>query len=159
MKHVGAILRSGFPFNYDADKASEDSGLQCRDKSLALQSQAKEADINNIVRNFGLTGQLPQNVRVPLQEDFVDLCTYHDALNALKAADLAFSQMPAAVRARFDNDPALFVEFCSETTVDRDGEPVLANLDEMRKMGLAVGAVAVQEVPAPVKENPPSGGS
>ena len=38
--------------------------------------------------------------------------------------------MPADVRARFNNDPALFVDFCSDE----------ANLDEMRKLGLAVPA-------------------
>jgi len=54
------------PYNYDMAKASVESGLACEDASRAVQSQREDADINVIVKRFGLTGQLPQNVRVPL---------------------------------------------------------------------------------------------
>ena len=43
-------------YNYDRDKVSEETGLNCKDLSLAKQSFADECDINNIVKRFGLTG-------------------------------------------------------------------------------------------------------
>lgn len=111
--------------NDDFDDRSEKTGLACEDKSLAVQSDADDADINTIVRRFGLTGQLPQNVRVPMQDDFVEAMSFQEAQNAMIDADRSFMRMPADVRARFQNDPGQFVEFCSNPD----------NLEEMRKLG------------------------
>lgn len=116
------------PFNYDVDAASLESGLQCLDASRAQQSMCEECDINTIVRNFGVTGQLPQGVRVPSYGDFVGVGDYQSALEALQLAEDSFMQMPASVRARFDHDAGAFVDFCSDP----------ANIDELRSMGLAV---------------------
>lgn len=121
------------PYNYDADSVSVETALVCADPSLAQQSQAEEADINVIVKRFGITGQLPQNVRVPLEGDFSDALDYRQSLDAIRLADSSFSALPASVRARFSNDPGAFVEFCMNSD----------NLEEMRKMGLAVPAPVV----------------
>lgn len=118
-------MRSEFSFDIEAESAR--TALECKDVSLAVQNQKDEADINVIVRNFGLTGKVPQNVRMPTYGDFEFVGDYKDALHAIKEADRAFYEMPAEVRNRFDNDPALFVDFCSDP----------ANLDEARKLGLA----------------------
>lgn len=115
------------PYNYDVDEASAESGLTCEDPSLAVQDALEESDINTIVRRFGLTGQLPSDVRAPVYGDFTDIGTYHEAMNAVLAADEAFMRMPADVRARFGNDAGAFVDFCSDPK----------NLDELRKLGLA----------------------
>lgn len=123
---------------YDAAELSVATGLACRDPSLAVQSQKDEADINTIVRNFGVTGKLPQNVRVPTFGDFDSVDDYQSALEAMREAEKSFMAMPSSVRERFQNSPQAFVEFCS------DG----ANLEEMRKLGLAV--------PAPVESAPAS---
>lgn len=105
---------------------SDDVGLECRDPSLAKQSFAEEVDINTIVRRFGLTGQLPENVRMPTYGDFTGLSDFRDAMNAVVAARESFDLMPAAVRARFHNDPAEFVDFCSDSK----------NQDEALSLGL-----------------------
>jgi len=120
----------------DLASNSAASGLTCLDPSRAIQSQKEEADINTIVRNFGVTGKLPQGVRVPSYGDFSGVEDYQEALAAIRDADASFMAMPASVRDRFGNNPARFVEFCSDS----------ANLEEMRKLGLAVAA--------PVAENP-----
>lgn len=127
--------------SYDTVLASSLSGVECRDPSLASQSAADETDINTIVRRFHLTGQLPENVRVPLAEDFVDVFDFQSAQNALVEANRSFMAMPADVRYRFHNDAHEFVEFC---TAERDGK--LVNLEEMRKLGLAVPAPEVKIV-------------
>lgn len=115
-------------------------GLECKDPSLAVQSQLAESDINEIVRRFGLTGQLPENVRVPTYGDFdVGVTDYQSALNAVREAEASFMQMPADVRLKFDNDPQRFLEFCADEN----------NLDEMRRLGLAVPAKVVDTTPGP----------
>jgi phage internal scaffolding protein len=121
--------------NYNVDYVSNQYGVECLDESLAVQSAAIDADINTIVRRFGITGELPQDVRVPLLDDFDQVFDFQSAQNALVAARESFMQMPADVRDRFQNDPHRFVEFCSNP----------ANLPEMRKLGLAVEAVKVEE--------------
>lgn len=114
---------------YDSfDQDSLDTGLECKDDSLAIQSALEESDINTIVRRFGLTGQLPSEVRAPQYGDFTEVTDYQTALNAVIAANDAFAQMPADVRARFDNDPGKFVDFCSDE----------ANREEAKKLGLLV---------------------
>ncbi|WNK13751.1 MAG: internal scaffolding protein [Microvirus sp.] len=134
------------PFLYDRDEASVSSGLSCADLSLAVQDQRDEVDINTIVRRFGLTGELPSDVRAPVYGDFTVVNDYQTALNAVLSAQAAFMEMPASVRERFGNDPQAFVEFCSD--------PV--NGVEARKLGLLVPEapealpVAVRVIPDPV---------
>ena len=130
------------PFNYDTDEASNETGLVWDDDSLAVQSERDECDINTIVRRFGLTGVLPSGVRQLTYGDFVGVSDYQSALAVIESADESFYAMPADVRARFGNDPAQFVDFCSDP----------ANLSEMRKLGLAV-----PETPEPLP--PGTGGT
>lgn len=114
--------------SYDTEGVSDDTGLFCADPSRAIQSQKDEADINVIVRNFGVTGKLPENVRVPSYGDFDYVGDYATAVAAIRDAEFSFMSLEAGVRARFDNDPQQFLEFCSDS----------GNLEEMRKLGLAV---------------------
>lgn len=114
------------PYNYDVNMASDESGLACLDASLAVQESRDEVDINTIVRRFGLTGELPSNVRIPQYGDFTGIGDYHSAMNAVLAADRSFMELPAELRARFGNDAGAFVEFCSDP----------ANVAEMGKLGL-----------------------
>lgn len=103
------FIRSAY--NYDTDLVSDETGLECDDPSLAVQSEAEDADINTIVKRFGLTGQMPEGVRLPSYGDFTGIVDYRDALAALREADDSFLQYPAHIRARFENDPAKFAEF------------------------------------------------
>lgn len=114
------------PYGYDADEHSFETGLRCEDPTLAQQHMAEETDINEIVRRFGLTGELPSGVRMPTYGDFTGVYDYQSALNAIKAAEESFSTLPAEVRARFGNDPAAFVDFCSDD----------ANRSEAESLGL-----------------------
>jgi phage internal scaffolding protein len=114
-------------FGYDVDEASCEACLECNDPSLAVQSAALDADINEIVRRFGVTGQLPQVTMPPTFADFTDgVRDYHSAMNTIREAQNSFMSLDAEVRLRFNNDPGAFVAFC-----ESDG-----NRDELRKMGL-----------------------
>lgn len=128
-------------YNYDAPAVSRETGYDFTDpeggSGQTKQEFTEECDINTIVRRFNVTGQLPENVRMPTYGDFTGLRDFQEAANAIAEANESFDAMPAEVRRRFDNDPAKFVDFCS------DGK----NLDEARRLGL---------VP-PLEVVPPSG--
>lgn len=113
-------------FMYDGDAVSEATGLACRDVSLTSQEDKEDADINVLVRRFGVTGEIPVLDRLPLIEDFVGLTDYHSAMNALVEADRTFMELPAELRARFDHNAGKFVDFCSDEK----------NRDELVKLGL-----------------------
>jgi phage internal scaffolding protein len=149
---MGEVMKPPFvrsPYNYDLAQASDLSGLICDDVSLTKQSFAEEADINTIVRLFGLTGKLPDDpVRAPTYGDFTGIGDYQSALNAVMEAEDSFMSMPADIRSRFHNDAGAFVDFCSNP----------ANLDEMVKMGLAVAAPTAKVDPVKVDpEGSPKG--
>lgn len=140
---MSVLIRSAF--GYDADAVSHASGLECKDVSLAVQADAEDADINTIVRRFGLTGELPQNVRMPLSGDFSSATDYQSSLNALIAADAAFMAFPADVRARFNHKAAEMIAFVEDP----------ANYDEAVKLGIA-NARPIAPSPAPVEPASPA---
>lgn len=120
---------------------SLETALVCEDESLAVQSAAADADINTIVRRFNVTGQLPAFNREPFYGDFTNVGDYRDALHKVMEADASFAALPAEVRKRFDNDPALLYEYL-HTEFDE------AKLAEARSLGL-VGPE--EPIPAPVR--------
>lgn len=114
------------PYNYDTMQASDMSGLECLDESLTIQSAKEDADINTIVRRFGLSGELPNNLNMPVSGDFTGIGDFHQAMNLVRRAEEEFLRVPADVRARFNNDPARFMEFFDDP----------ANADEARRYGM-----------------------
>lgn len=89
-------------------------GLECRDESRTVQSQALDADINTIVKRYKLTGELPNpRPRIPLSQDFreADKFDLGSALRYVREAEAAFMRYPADVRAKFNNDVAAFCDF------------------------------------------------
>lgn len=151
----GPFLRT--MYNYDMNEAGDKSGLDCRydpdtgeeTPSMTKQAFAEECDINTIVRKFGLTGQLPQGVRMPSFGDFLDVPDYHSAMNAIREADESFMMMPADIRSRFGNDAGAFVAFCSDP----------ANRVEAEKLGLVAPKAVVEPVGAAAVAGAPSGSS
>lgn len=119
--------------------------IECLDPSLTQQSQREDADINVIVKRFGVTGQLPQMVQRPQLEMFVDVFDYQSAMNAIVAADRSFMAMPAEVRSRFDNDAGAFVNFCEDPE----------NLPQLRLWGLAPPPEKAPETVSEVDEAKP----
>lgn len=133
------------PYNYDMSAAGDESALHCTDESMAKQSFAEECDINTIVRRFGITGELPTNIRMPTYGDFTGVHDFKTAMDAIATANESFDALPAEVRARFNNDPAAFVDFCSDTR----------NRDEAKKLGL-ISADEVKAAAALTMGNKPT---
>lgn len=123
---VGVFLRT--PYNYDTDEVSKETALVNNpDEVPVTQQQFKEeTDIREIVRKFGLTGRLPENLQIPQSGDFTEVEDFQSAMNAVRAGEEAFAQVPAPIRERFANDPGKFLAFVYDEK----------NRDEAMKMGL-----------------------
>jgi len=129
------------PYNYDMALVSQETGLECKDPSLAQQHMKDECDINVIVERFGVTGQLPQTPLEPSYGDFSGVTDYHTALNAIKAADTAFMGLPAQLRAKFDHDPNALLQFLQNEQ----------NRDEAIMLGLIDGQPVAEPVVSAVE--------
>jgi len=87
-----------------------------------------ECDINNIIKRFQTTGQLPSMIKNnPQYGNFAEVTDYQTSLNLVIKAQEQFSALNARLRNRFNNDPAQFLAFVGDK----------ANLQEMVKLGLA----------------------
>ncbi|AXH71837.1 MAG: internal scaffolding protein [Microviridae sp.] len=114
-------------FDYDSDAASLESGLNMEGEVSQTQQQfGEEADINTLVRRFGITGQLPENLAIPQSGDFTGVSDYQTAMNLVVQAQEEFLKVPADVRARFDHDPGRFIAFVDDAS----------NRDEAIRLGL-----------------------
>lgn len=79
--------------------------------SLAKQSMKDECDINRILAQYDRTGVLTHaRNAVPQYANVADVGDYRTALNQVLEAERHFMQLPSGIRARFGNDPALFLD-------------------------------------------------
>lgn len=140
-------LRSG-ALSYDTQAAAMRSAVDTsRLPDMAVQSAAQDADINVIVRRFIKTGVIQARTGgVPLQE-FVAPIEYRDALDQVRRADALFAELPAAVRKKFENSPAIFVEACQDP----------AKASELAALGLLDRAVSPPAEPSPAQGAPADG--
>lgn len=141
--------------NYSFSTASARHVVVNDKPSLTRQAEAVDADINVIVRRFGVTGVLPSVPVPPTYADFGDVFDFQSAANLVRQSVESFQALDVEVRSRFGHDPKRFVDFCS--AVDDKGN--LLNLSEMRKMGLALPEAPPPTVPPPMKVevvNPPT---
>lgn len=117
-------------FGYDTAEASEACAIDSATygPSLTIQDHAIDADINELMRRFKVTGQIPQSVRVPEFGDYTEVGDYRSALHVIMQAQEDFMSLSPKIRAQFNNDPQLFLDFCADK----------ANLPAMREMGLAL---------------------
>lgn len=125
-------------YNYDRSEVSRETGSVNEMEDMCKQSFKDECDINTIVKRFNVTGLLPQSAKVPRYDLFENVIDFHTAMNAIAEARESFDMLPAEVRAKFQNDPGKFVDFCSKKE----------NLPEMRKLGLAIPEVLADNDPA-----------
>ncbi len=97
-------------------------------KSRTKQSFQKETDINFILAQTE-KGLLVTHVNQHEGNygDFIDAQDYHTSLNLIHDAQASFLSIPASIRAKFDNDPAKFLEFAQNPD----------NSAELIEMGLA----------------------
>lgn len=96
-------------------------------KSRTKQSFKDEVNVNNVIKKYRITGQMPMTMGEPMYGDFSDVKSYQESINIVMKADEQFKRLPSDIRKKFENDPAKFLEFV--------GNP--DNHEEMVKMKLA----------------------
>lgn len=127
------LLRSFFYPHDPLDTAfgvDLESGEIVHQVSMTKQEFLPDCDINNILAEFKVTGQirhLAQNAAAGVYTDLTNLPDFQTALNTVAAGEAAFATLPSKLRARFENDPAQFLAFMEDP----------ANQDEIIKLGLA----------------------
>lgn len=145
-------------FNYDRDEQSVKSGIafpymgEEGYDGKTQQNFKDECDINTIVNNFLKTGELPENIKLPQYVDYEGIFDFRTAMETLMKAEEAFMELPAPLRAEFDNSPQAFLEFCTNPN----------NKDALKAKGL-LKPEPVPEVKEPmlvkvVPDTPPSQG-
>lgn len=119
---------------------SRDVSFICEGESLTKQSEAPACDINRIMAKYEKSGIITH-----LNENpgfFADVSSMPDYMGALAIVDKAsavFAALPAELRARFENNPALYLEFATNP----------ANREEMITLGM------INPPPPPVGPVPP----
>jgi phage internal scaffolding protein len=82
----------------------------CREESLARQSEADQADINKILARFAKSGIVPMQELPGEYVDVSEVGDYREAVERVARMDAYFSQLPAEVRLKFENDPAALLD-------------------------------------------------
>lgn len=116
-------------------------GIDTGSESIVQQSAQDDADINILVRRFGLLGRVPPATAVDgsFYGDLGDVPDLGTALRIVKDAREKFLALPADLRFRFGNDPGVLWQFVNDP----------ANHDEAVKLGLLVRREEAPVVPAP----------
>lgn len=105
------------------------TGEVSRPPSRTKQDFRDQCDINNIIKQYKITGQIQHISAAAAQgrfEDLPDPIDFQQSLNTIREADQAFAALPAKLRDRFGNDPSQFLSFLSDPE----------NLDEARRLGI-----------------------
>lgn len=97
-------------------------------ESLTNQHFAKDADLNNIIKRYGISdGAVPPVALDPaFFGDFTDAPDFRQALDNTREALEHFNALPADLRTRFRNDPVELWTFVTNP----------ANAEEAVKLGL-----------------------
>lgn len=118
--------------------------------SLTVQDQAEEADINVIMRRFGVTGVASQVSVPPSYGDFETVHDFRSALHLIQAAQESFMELPASMRNRFNGDPAEFLDWIEDPKRTRA---------ELEEIGLVTKVVEQGPVKVEVVNKAPEGGT
>lgn len=144
---IGFYLPGDRRHDWTGEVTDPKTGELVKEPSMTKQSFVAECDINNIVHAFSQTGQIAHINERAAAGAFVDLpdsLDYQQAVELARAGDAAFMALPAQIRARFDNDPARFLDFVEDP----------ANQQELIELGLATDMRP--QAPPAAPSGPPS---
>lgn len=112
---------------------------QVTQKGRTVQAFKDQCDINRIMQKALATGMVPSNGKQPVYGDFASMPDFQQAQDIYIRSKQQFASLDAKVRAKFNNQPAAFLEWASNP----------ANAKEMAALGLmkpdAVQRVANEE--------------
>lgn len=130
-QHPTPFIKS--PYNYDTTAESDRTAVgPGPHPSLTVQSQSEDADLNVLMKRFGVTGKMPESVRVPTYGDFTDVGDFRSSLDAIREAQANFDELPYDVKIKMNQSPQVFLDFC-DSAVNGNAD----NLKYLRDVGLA----------------------
>ena len=86
--------------------------------TLTQQHFQKECDVNEMLRKFGATGELPTKEGA-FYADATQISDYQSALETVLNIDNQFAQLPSTCRDRFGNSPEAFLDFIHQPGADQ----------------------------------------
>lgn len=87
------------------------SGTVCPEKTMTRQSEADACDVNRIMARYVKTGVLPQGSGAGFYADVTEAGDFMVMQEKVAQVCKAFSLLDAPVRQRFENDPALWLDY------------------------------------------------
>lgn len=115
---------------FDNTRVDPRTGEVVEIPTLTKQEFIAECDINNIIKEYSRTGVMRHISERAAQGQYMDLpddLDFQNSLEIVRQAQESFGSLPASVRARFENNPAKWLDFMSDP----------ANQEEMINMGFA----------------------
>lgn len=109
--------------------------------SMTKQEFARECDINNIIKDFKVTGQIAhinQQARQGAYVDLPDSLDYQQSLELVRSAEASFATLPSKLRDKLGNSPAAFLLWMQDP----------ANQEEIYTLGLATRPASPTPAPA-----------
>lgn len=117
--------------------------------SRTKQSLADSADVNKIIKKYDSTGILQKATEFEGTYGDFNGEDFQHAMNIVADANSLFEQVPSAIRAKFKNDPGLFIDYATNAE----------NIDQLETWGLANKVPITPETPPitpPAEEKPPA---
>lgn len=113
------------------------------EEDKTVQSDGVDADINVLVKRFGLTSDTAPDPSIWQNiGDFSELTDLHTMQQRVLEAKWAFGDLPSRIRERFGNEPANLLDFLDDP----------GNAREAAELGLLTPAAAQAILKEPVKD-------
>jgi len=101
-------------------------------ESMTKQNHRNACDIKTIIEKARLTGIVSKNITPPNYGDYSREVDYHNAQSLLVEAQQNFARLPAKIRDRFENNPAVLLRFVEDKK----------NMEEAIELGLVAPSSA-----------------
>lgn len=101
--------------------------LNCPEPTRTEQHHKDQVEINNILAKYERTGVIDHRNKYEGQYNDLAAYDYQENMFKIAAANTMFEELPSGLRARFNNQPAQFLEFVQNPR----------NREEMIELGLA----------------------
>jgi len=129
---------------YSSVNPPKSNPLKCKGPSRTRQDDLESSNINNIMNRYKQSGILPAANPSAFYADVTEVGTYREAVDLVHGAEKEFMKLNPDIRAKFENNPANFVDFVNEPE----------NKDELKEMGILKDPIKEPVKPAPEPVTP-----